>query len=173
MTDNNDPGFDDPLGMLRSTQQQILDHCTLLEDLVERCTGQDIDIDSETRQAAQQITRCFSTSATLHHRDMEADLYPLLNRQSLKLAELVQALRQDHKDITARWETLAPTLKQLPAEGFNNEFAQAARDFCERYRQFIDREKIEFLPFVSSSLSQQQLREVGEAMAERRGARLA
>jgi hemerythrin-like domain-containing protein len=171
MTDNNGPGFDDPLGMLRSAQQQILDHCTLLEDLVERCTGQDID--SEARQAAQQITRCFSTSATLHHRDMETDLYPRLNRQSLKLAELVQELKQGHKDLAAHWETLAPTLKQLPAAGFSSEFAQAARDFCEQYRQHINREKIEFLPLVSSSLSQQQLREVGEAMAERRGARLA
>ena len=170
MTDNNTPGFDDPLGMLRASGQQILDHCTLLEDLVARCTGQDID--SEARQAAHQITRCFSNSAALHHRDMDADLYPRLNRQSLKLAELVQGLKQDHKDIAARWETIAPTLKQLPADGFSSAFAQAARDFCERYRQHINREKIEFLPFVSSSFSQQQLREIGEAMAARRGARL-
>jgi hypothetical protein len=170
MNDNTTPGFDDPLGMLRASQQQILDHCTLLEDLVERCTGQEID--GEARQAAQQITRCFSSSAALHQRDMEADLYPHLNRQSLKLADLVQGLKQGYKDIAARWETIAPTLRQLPADGFSSEFSRVARDYCERYRQQINREKIEFLPFVSSSFSQQQLRAVGEAMAARRGARL-
>ena len=171
MTDTNAPGFDDPLGLLRTAQQQILDHCTLLDELAARCTGQDID--SAARQTAQQIVRCFSTSIALHHRDMEADLYPRLNRQSLKLAELVQGLKQDHKDITARWEDIAPTLKQMPAGGFSNEFAQTARDFSEAYRQHINRERSEFLPLVSSSLSRQQLREVGEAMAERRGTRLA
>lgn len=171
MTDTHTPGFDDPLGMLRSAQQQILDHCTLLDELVARCTGQDID--SAGRQTAQQITRCFTTSIALYHRDMESDLYPRLNRQSLKLAELVQALKQELRDIVTRWEGIAPTLKQLPAGGFSREFAQAAGEFSARYRQHINRERTEFLPFVSSSLSRQQLREIGEAMAERRGTRLA
>ena len=171
MTDNNTPGFDDPLGMLRTAQQHILDHCLLLEELVARCTGQGVD--SEARQTAQQIIRCFSNSAALHHRDMEETLHPHLNRQSLKLAELVQGLKQGHKELAAHWETLAPTLKQLPAAGCSSDFAQAARDFCEHYRQHLNREKIEFLPLVSNSLSQQQLREAGEAMAKRRGARLA
>lgn len=171
MTDNNAPGFDDPLGMLRAFQQQILDHCTLLEELLARCTVQGVD--GEARQAAQQITRCFSTSIALHHQDMESELYPRLNRQSLKLAELVQGLKREQQDIAARWEVIAPKLRQLPADGFDSEYAQAAGAFCERYRQHINRERTEFMPFVSSSLSQQQLREVGEAMAARRGARLA
>ena len=170
MTDINAPGFDDPLGMLRASQQQILDHCTLLEELLARCTGQDID--SEARLAAQRITRCFSTSIALHHQDMETDIYPRLNRQSLKLAELVQGLKREQKDIAARWEFIAPTLRQLPADGFDSEYALAAGEFCERYRQHINRERTEFMPFVSSSFSQQQLHEVGEAMAARRGARL-
>ena len=170
MTENNGPGFDDPLGMLRASQRQILEHCTRLEELVARCTGQDID--TEAREAARQITRCFSSTAVLHHRDMEEDLYPRLNRQSLKLAELVQGLKQERRDVTAQWESLAPILKQLPAEGFSSEFAQTAGDFCARYRQHINREQTEFLPFASSSLSRQQLLEVGEAMAARRRVRL-
>ena len=118
MTDTLAPGFDDPLAMLRSAQQQILDHCTLLDELVARCTGQDID--SAARTTAQQITRGFSTSIALYHRDMESDLYPRLNRQSLKLAELVQALKQELRDIITDWEGIAPTLKQLPAGGFSS-----------------------------------------------------
>ena len=42
---------------------------------------------------------------------MESDLYPRLNRQSLKLAELVQGLKQDHKEIAMRWESISPTLR--------------------------------------------------------------
>ena len=165
------PGFDDPLALLRVCHEKILMHCDLLKGLVTYMT--ETGPDSEARKTAERITRYFSTSAELHHRDEEEDIFPQINRQSLKIAELIHVLKKEHKQLEALWETLSPDLKRLPAEGFSEKFTQAANDFCSLYQQHIERENMEFLPLVANSLSQQELTEIGKSMAERRGVTVA
>jgi len=171
MTENrltNDlPGFDDPLALLRACHEKILAHCALLEGLVAHMV--EAGPDDEARKTAQKITRYFSTSTGLHHRDEEEDLFPRLNRQSLKIAELVHVLKKEHEQLETLWGVLSPGLKRLPVEGFSEEFTRAADDLCSLYRQHIERENMEFLPLAVNSLSQQELAEIGESMAERRG----
>lgn len=161
------PGFDQPLALLRACHEKILAHCDLLEELLARMSASGPD--DEARKAAERINRYFSTSAGLHHRDEEEDVFPRLNRQSLKIAELVYGLKKEHEELETLWKTLAPELKRLPGEAFSEDFCQAAGNFCSLYRAHIERENMEFLPIVASSLSQQQLAEIGESMAERRG----
>jgi len=161
------PGFDDPLALLRACHEKILAHCSLLEEMVTHVTRSGPD--TEACRTAERITRYFSTSAKLHHRDEEEDIFPRLNRQSLKIAELVYALKNEHDELETLWETISPELKQLPEEVFSEEFSRAASDFCNLYRQHIERENMEFLPLAANSLSQQELVEIGESMAERRG----
>ena len=171
MTENrltNDlPGFDDPLALLRACHEKILAHCALLEGLVAHMV--EAGPDDEARKTAERISRYFSTSAGLHHRDEEEDLFPRLNRQSLKIAELVHVLKKEHEQLETFWGVLSPGLKRLPVEGFSEEFTRAADDFCSLYQQHIERENMEFLPLAANSLSQQELAEIGESMAERRG----
>jgi len=164
---NNLPGFDEPLALLRACHEKILAHCDLLEELAAHMAGNGPD--AEARKTAERITRYFSTSAELHHRDEEEDIFPRLNRQSLKIADLVHALKKEHEELETLWETLSPELKRLPGETFSAEFIRAANDFCSLYRQHIERENMEFLPLAANSLSQQELVEIGESMAERRG----
>jgi len=175
MTENgltNDlPGFDDPLALLRACHEKILMHCDLLAGLVTHMI--EAGPDSEAHKSAERISRYFSTSAELHHRDEEDDLFPRLNRQSLKIAELVHTLKKEHEQLETLWATLLPDLKRLPAEGFSKEFTRAADDFCSLYQQHIERENMEFLPLAANSLSQQELAEIGESMAERRGVSVA
>ncbi len=161
------PGFDDPLALLRVCHEKILAHCDLLEGLVTHMV--EFGPDAEACKTAERITRYFSTSAELHHRDDEEDLFPRLNRQSLKIAELVHVLKKEHEQLETLWGALSPDLKRLPGEGFSKEFTSAADDFCSLYRQHIERENMEFLPLVANSLSQQELTEIGESMAVRRG----
>jgi len=174
MTENrltNDlPGFDDPLALLRACHEKILAHCALLEGLVAHMV--EAGPDDEARKTAERISRYFSTSAGLHHRDEEEDLFPRLNRQSLKIAELVHVLKKEHEQLETLWGVLSPGLKRLPVEGFSEEFTRAADDFCSLYQQHIERENMEFLPLAANSLSQQELAEIGESMAERRGVSL-
>lgn len=163
------PGFDEPLALLRACHKNILAHCDRLEALVLHVAAQGID--DEARKTARDIVRYFSTSARLHHRDEEEDLFPRLNRQSLRIAELIQDLKQEHTRLDQLWEVMVTELKSLPGNGFSDDFLQANRDFCTLSRQHVNRENMEFLPLAASSLSQLDLGEIGASMADRRGIR--
>ena len=158
------PGFDDPIGLLRACHEKMLAHCELLTVLVAREA-----LDDEARQAARNISRYFSNSVPLHHRDEEEDLLPHINRQSLKIAELVQTLKKEHQTLDTLWNRIAPELKKLPADGFSEAFRNAATEFSTLCRQHIEKENRELLPLISNSLSEQTLAEIGESMAARRG----
>jgi hemerythrin-like domain-containing protein len=155
------PGFDDPIGLLRACHEKMLAHLDLLESL----------ITTPDAATARQVVRYFTTSAPLHHRDEEEDLFPRLNRQSMKIAELIFSLKKEHEQLDQLWSELLPGLKQLPAGGFDSAFIEQVNAFCTMCREHIQRENRDFLPLASSSLSQQDLGVVGEAMASRRGVR--
>jgi hemerythrin-like domain-containing protein len=162
------PGFDDPIALLRACHQKMLAQCDLLDAVVAQARSGELD--DAARKAAQDITRYFSSSAPLHHRDEEEDLFPRINRQSLRIAELVHNLKRQHQELDKLWKILAPELQRLPEDGFSGDFLEAAGRFCELSREHIKLENMELLPLVASSLSQQELGYIGEAMAKRRGA---
>ncbi len=153
------PGFDDPIGMLRACHEQMVAHLELLEGLLAQPDA----------AVAQQVARYFSTSAVQHHRDEEEDLFPLLNRQSMKLAELIFLLRKQHGELDRLWDAIAPALKKLPPDGLDTDTRSAISAYCELCREHIQRENRDFLPVATSSLSHEQLGSIGEAMAARRG----
>jgi len=161
------PGFDDPLALLRACHEKMLAQCDLLDALVAQARSGELD--EAARKAAQDITRYFSSSAPLHPRDGEQDLFPRINRQSLRIAELVHSLKREHQELDTLWETLAPELRRIPGDGFSAAFLEAAGRFCELSRQHIKRENLELLPLLASSLSRQELGYIGESMAQRRG----
>jgi hemerythrin-like domain-containing protein len=163
------PGFDQPLALLRACHSKILAHCELLEQLV--ANPGDTVKETENRSTARQVTTYFSTSARLHHQDEEVDLFPLLTRQSLKLADLVHSLKQEHLELDTLWESIAADLKRLQDVTDYAALADRVHAFCELNRRHVRRENMEFLPRAESSLSSRQLRDLGAAMAARRGVR--
>ena len=160
------PGFDDPIGLLRACHEKMQAHCDLLTALIDK-----EDLDDEARAAARKVSRYFSQSAPLHHRDEEEDLFPRINRQSLKVAELLHSLKKEHEQLDTLWNNIASDLKKLPADGFSDGFKQSAMEFSTLCREHIALENRELLPLASNSLSQQALAEIGESMAARRGVR--
>ena len=171
MTDNSLtddlPGFDDPVALLRACHEKMLARCALLETLVAHLDEHGVD--DAARKAARDISRYFSTAAVLHHRDEEEDLFPLLNRQSLKTAELVHKLKQEHLTLDALWGEIAANLGSLPGDGFSETARQGIAAFCQLVRAHVQVENTEFLPLAANSLSTRVLDEIGQAMAERRG----
>jgi hemerythrin-like domain-containing protein len=153
------PGFDDPIGLLRACHARMLEHCDLLEHLLA----------APDPAQAQQVVRYFQTSAAQHHRDEEEDLFPLINRQSLKIAELVHQLRAQHARMDRLWSELLSQLRALPKAGVDEEFRSRVNEFCRLCREHIQRENRELLPLAGSSLSHVQLGTLGEKMAARRG----
>jgi hemerythrin-like domain-containing protein len=162
------PGFDEPLALLRACHDKIIAHCELIEQIVGALQGQDEDFD--TRAAARQVMNYFSRSARQHHQDEEQDLFPLLIRQSLKLADLINSLKQEHRTLDELWQTMEPELRRMPEPSDPDAFIAAASAFCSLNREHVVRENSDFLPVARSSLSSQQIRDIGRAMAQRRGA---
>jgi hemerythrin-like domain-containing protein len=163
------PGFDEPLALLRACHEKMLAHCERLEKLIAHIDTRGVD--DTARRAVRDITRYFSTGARQHHRDEEEDLFPRLNRQSLKIAELIHKLKQEHQALDALWQEIAAGLGQLPEDGYNDNFRQKVATFCQGTRAHIQLENLEFLPLAASSLSRLELDEIGESMAQRRGVR--
>jgi hemerythrin-like domain-containing protein len=163
------PGFDEPLALLSACHTKMLAHCDLLERLV-AAPGDDTR-EEEAREAKRKVIGYFTTSAPQHHQDEESDLFPLLVRQSLKLADLIHSLKQEHRQLAALWEALLPELQRLPEVADHQSLVEKTTVFCELNRQHIRRENMEFLPLAESSLSRRQLKDIGIAMAGRRGVR--
>ena len=161
------PDFSDPLGVLHACHQRMLERCDTLDRLVDHVAQQGVD--AQARQAAESVLRYFSSSAPLHHQDEEQDLFPLLNSQSLKLAELVHRLKQEHAVLDQSWEVLQADLSRPAALAENEGFAAHARDFSQRCRAHVGQEEKELLFMARHALSSRQLQELGRAMAKRRG----
>jgi len=163
------PDFDDPLGILRACHERMLAQCDTLQELVPHIAQHGAD--EEARTAIGNVISYFSTSAVHHHQDEEQDLFPLLNRQSLKLAEIIHRLKQEHATLTQLWEQLAQDLGKPSALTENPDFEAHVEQFCSTYREHIEYENKELLGMAQHILSQQKLEDMGRAMARRRGVR--
>jgi len=160
------PDFSDPLGLIRACHQRMLGQCELLEKLAEHLRHSGADDDA--RKAARQVHRYFSTSAVFHHRDEEEDLFPRVGRTSLKMAEVVHRLKQEHGRLDAAWADLGPMLENIQHVTDHARFAQLVADFCQGYRDHIRLEEREFLDRAQHLLSSAELKKIGRAMQERR-----
>lgn len=161
------PDFNDPLGLLRACHERVLKHCDIVENLATHLADKGPDL--EASEAAGKIHRYFSTAAKHHHEDEEQDLFPRLARQSLKLADLIHSLKHDHQQLDALWSEIAPLLARPAAIEDMDAFHKLARRFAEAYRSHVKRENNELLETAQHILSSDELRQIGQAMAERRG----
>ena len=161
------PDFNDPLGVLRADHERLLEHCEILAKLPPHMTENGVD--EEARRAIGRVVHYFSTSAVHHHQDKEQNLFPILNRQSLKLADIIYRLKREHGELASVWERIRGELKTPAALQHNEAFATLVEKFCDDYRQHLASESSELLASAQHGLSQRQLEELGDAMAKRRG----
>jgi hemerythrin-like domain-containing protein len=161
------PDFNDPIGLLRACHERILQHCATLERLVEHLRAQGVD--AEARSAAGKIHHYFSTAGQHHHQDEEQDLFPRLARQSLKLADRVHRLRQEHTRMDALWQQLGPLLAAPARIDDLDAFAAQIAEFTALYRDHIARENEDLLELARHILSSDEVKKLGKQMAERRG----
>ncbi|HEY0633874.1 MAG TPA: hemerythrin domain-containing protein [Gammaproteobacteria bacterium] len=164
------PDFSDPLGLLRACHQRMLDHCERLLKLADHL--QRHGADDEALKAAAAIYRYFTTSARHHHADEEQDLFPRLARESLKLADLVHRLKQEHGELDALWRELEPLLLRPATIADPLAFHELCSRFAVAYRGHIHTENSELLEMARHILSQAELKKLGASMAERRGVRI-
>jgi hemerythrin-like domain-containing protein len=160
------PDFSDPLGLLKACHQRILGYCELLEKLVAHVAENGVD--DEAKKAAQQVYRYFSTAGILHHLDEEQDVFPILIRSSIKVAEIIHGLKKDHEAIHVLWTELAPLLEQPQTIADAENFPVLVEQYCQAYRNHIRTEENDFLSIAEHMLSSEQLSTIGKNMKERR-----
>ena len=118
---------------------------------------------------AARVHKYFSVAGKHHSQDEEKDLFPRLARQSLKLADLIHRLKQDHEAIDAQWEVLAPLLSRPASIEDSAAFSEQTQQFSDAYCAHIQMENDDLLDMAQHIFSREELNEIGEKMAERRG----
>lgn len=161
--------FSEPLDVLRAEHERILEHCEILEKLPTHIAENDVD--DQARSAISGVVNYFTTNAVHHHQDKQQNLFPILNRQSLKLADIIYRLKREHDELAVLWDGIMKDLKTPATLADNKAFATQVEKFCSGYRQHITTEARELLSIAQHILSRQQLEELGDAMARRRGVR--
>jgi hemerythrin-like domain-containing protein len=151
--------------MLAACHERIEAMLRILERLPAHLAGQGAD--SEACSAAQRVLRYFDEAGPRHHADEETDLFPMLAAQGL-CAELLPALRNQHRDMEETYGRLRPALVELAAGRVEAWPQDAAARFCALYREHMGIENAQLLPAAEAALSEGQKRALGEAMAARR-----
>jgi hemerythrin-like domain-containing protein len=161
--------FNDPLAVMHADHVCILEHCDMLEQLVSHIVKNGVD--TEARDAMSRVVNCFSVTAVQHLQDKDQNLFPILNRQSLKLADIIYRLKKEQAELNGLWTAIHSKLKTAATLSSDEAFTHQVDQFCKSYRHHLAYESRELLSLARHILSQRQLEEIGDAMAKRRGVR--
>ena len=121
--------FSEPLSVLRADHERIMEHCEILEKLLPHIAEKGVD--DEARRAISTVVDYFNTGAVHHHQDKEQNLFPILNRQSLKLADIIYRLKREHEELAGLWDGIMKALK-TPATYVTPGSSRSARPSFER-----------------------------------------
>lgn len=164
------PGFDEPLEMLRACHVQIEAQLRTLERLGAQLATRAAD--AGARAAASDVLRYFDTSGAQHHRDEDEDLFPLLRRRAgaegrAVVAAAIDELEREHSTMDRQWRRLRKQLSAL-AEGRAQplDVEEIAR-FAWLYRRHMEREQLIVLPFAREILDAPERAALSERMAAR------
>lgn len=162
------PSFDTPLEMLRACHVRMMEQCSTLQKLLLHLPVYGCDV--QARQAAQAILRYFDTAGQFHHQDEEEDLFPLLLATSNnEIHILIKRLHKEHKEMDAAWQILRLRLSAIAAGQPDTLENSVVEHFSAVYTRHITLENTQLLPVAAQLLNKQQLLELGNRMAARRG----
>jgi len=169
-------GFDQPLELWQACHERIARMNNMLQRLVEYLKTHPVDKDAGVTAAS--VLRYFEEAAPRHHEDEEIDLFPRLQARlrtrsrgpaAEHIGVAIQSLLADHEQMHALWLALREPLRRVEA-GEEPQFDDAQVTlFITRYRAHMEVEDREIAPALRRMLTAKDLREIGRAMAERRG----
>ncbi len=169
-------GFDQPLAMWHACHERV----TRMNNMLQRLTDylKKNPVDQNAAVTAHSIRRYFEEAAPRHHEDEEIDLFPRLMDKlrdvssgpaAAHIGAVIDSLLADHAEMHRLWETLRAQLLRVEAgedPGFDD--AQVTL-FVTRYRAHVETEEGEIGPAFQRLFDATDLREIGRAMATRRG----
>ncbi len=164
--------FDAPLAMLAQCHDRADAQVNTLRRLVDHLPLHGAD--TQARDAATAVMRYFDIAARDHHADEEDDLFPALldamaGSDAVCLRELTEALRSEHRQLEALWQTLRPQLAAIATGDATELDGRAVEALIHGYQSHIVREDGELLPLAARLLDDVALARMGQAMRSRRG----
>ena len=167
-------GFEAPFEMLATCHDRVERMLALQARLQQHLL--DKGCDEPARQAARDVMRYFDIAAPLHHQDEELHVFaPLLAGPDASLRELVQRLRQEHRQMETAWVEARRTLLAVagsPESGWaplTPSQTGALNQFAGLYRQHLDDENNTAYPAAQARLSPAAVEAMSEDMMQRRG----
>ena len=167
--------FEHPLEMLKACHDRIAAQNEALRRLAAHLPAHGCD--AQAQQAASNVMRYFDGAGRHHHEDEEEDLFPRMiaaarGQNVERVSLLVSELQREHRDMEQMWGGIRDTLEKI-AHGENAPLAEIeVNRFCTLYHTHIAIEEANMIPLAAMLLGEDDLRQVGRAMAARRGMKL-
>lgn len=169
---NNAPGFDQPLAVLKHCHDRIRKQLNTLDKLLQHLPEHGSD--EQAMQAAKAVLRYFNEAAPLHHEDEEIDLLPTLQatatgKDAAQLQEYLPLILEQHHQMVALWGILEQQLQAIAnAESALLSNTDVAH-FKEIYTDHMQTEETKIAPMAMRIFSDEQMKNFGASMQQRRG----
>lgn len=165
-----DASPDDPIGWIEACHARIAARLATLERLAAHHAARGAD--TELIRAIKGIVRYFDEAAPNHHADEDVDLFPRLRSHALARGDSAVAAAIDeanaaHGPLEAAWDALRPGLLSVDADRGPDPVRIEA--FASAYRAHLQLETGTILEAARLWLGGDECRELGAAMARRRG----
>ena len=168
--------FSNPLGLLSDCHRRIERFLEVLIQVAGRSGG--ASLAQQEREALEKALAYFRNSAPKHTADEEESLFPRLRKSGSAEAELacLAKLEDDHQAAARDHELVDALGRKWLAEGTLTaeqvrQLGEALARLSNTYRRHIAIEDDQLFPLAARVLPPDQLAEVGQEMAERRGVR--
>lgn len=166
------PGFDQPIAVLKHCHDRIRRQIGTMQRLAPHL--QKNGANAEAQQAAQAVLRHFSKAAPNHHADEEIDLLPALQatasgEDAAVLRQFLPEILQEHQQMDALWNQLAPALREIAAGQANPLPDSVLTPFADMYLAHMEKEETVIAPMAKRILDAAQIAGIGAAMRIRRG----
>ena len=164
------PNFDEPIDALEICHENITKRMKTIAALAEQVEREGFPALQEQRETWRELFSFITHNISKHSRDEEEGLFPMLRAT---IGEKIDALERDHewaeeaehfliKEFDAMIDGQTPTMERLAT------FTWRARELSTFYQRHIEQENSIILPAARASLSEEQLRSLGNLMRSHR-----
>ena len=169
-------GFGEPLALVDACHERVRRMAELLIRLLEHL--REHGADERAAISARAIRDYFSSSWTRHFQDEELDLFPRVRArlrdrpgpQAQRILEAIETLTEQHRAFLPLWKQIEPSLEAVQKRTAHHLSETLVRAFVEAYRTHLEIEEDVLAPAYVRLLTAEDLRQIGAAMAIRRGA---
>jgi hemerythrin-like domain-containing protein len=171
-----DHGFDEPLGLLSDCHRRIEHFLHVIAVRIGEAAGGALD--DRQRADLEASLEYFATAAPRHTADEEESLFPRLracgDRAAAAALETIERLEGDHADAERRHAAVERILRQWIADGqldadAVSELNAHVASLQTIYHEHIAIEDTQLFPAAARVLRREELAEIGDEMAARRG----